>query len=171
MNCAWVSSGSLSISQNCAPHSARHFGLPQTCSALDTPNFQGATMASLCSCTGLVGPVPKGRWQFSWTNRRYGRNLSLLIRIKLKMHSNEWNYPSSPRPQKVCPTQRAVKEMFIVAHDTDEDNTATHCIHNIRTYSRDSLGFSMAPIPSAHVTKYRVVPLLLTRWFCIQTVL
>ena len=25
--------------------------------------------------------------------------------------------------------------------------------HSIRTYSRDSLGFSVAPIPSAHVTK------------------
>ena len=42
-----------------------------------------------------------------------------------------------------------------------------HC-HSIRTYSRDSLGFSVAPIP---VTKYRAVPLLLTRRFCIQTVL
>ena len=29
--------------------------------------------------------------------------------------------------------------------------------HSIRTYSRDRLGFSVAPIPSAHVTKYRVV--------------
>ena len=44
-------------------------------------------------------------------------------------------------------------------------------LHSIRTYSRDSLGFSVAPIPSAHVTKYRVVPQLLTRRFCIQTVL
>ena len=46
-----------------------------------------------------------------------------------------------------------------------------HLLHSIWTYSRDSLGFSVAPIPSAHVTKYRAVPLLLTRRFCIQTVL
>ena len=32
MDCAWVSSRSLSMSQNCAPHS----GYQQTCSALDT---------------------------------------------------------------------------------------------------------------------------------------
>ena len=60
-------SGSRSISQNCAQHSARHSGLPQTSSALDIPwSFRGAIMAPLCSPTGLVGPVPKGKWQLSW---------------------------------------------------------------------------------------------------------
>ena len=43
--------------------------------------------------------------------------------------------------------------------------------HSIRTLSRDSLGVSVAPIPSAHVTKSGACPLLLTRRFCIQTVL
>ena len=73
------------MSENCAAHSARHSDLPQTCSALNTPwNFRGVTMPPLCSRTGLVGPVPKGRW-FSWRNRRYGRNLGSLIRTKLEM--------------------------------------------------------------------------------------
>ena len=54
MNCAWVS-GSQSMSQNCAPCSAQRYGLLQTCSPLDTRwNYRGSTMASLCSCTGLV---------------------------------------------------------------------------------------------------------------------
>ncbi|KAJ4445497.1 hypothetical protein ANN_07305 [Periplaneta americana] len=37
----------------------------------------------------------------------------------LKRQSNEWKHPGSPRPKKVRPTQSAVKEMFIVACDTD----------------------------------------------------
>ena len=41
-------------------------------------------MAPLCSRIGLVGPVPKGRWWFSWTNLRYGRILSSLILTKLE---------------------------------------------------------------------------------------
>ena len=72
-----------SMSQNCVPHSARHSGLPQNCSMLDTPwNFRGTTMGPLYSHTGLVGPVPKGKWRHSWTNHRYGRNLCSLIRTK-----------------------------------------------------------------------------------------
>ena len=75
MNCAWVSSGSRSMLQNCAPHSARYSGLPQIWSALDTIwNFRGSTMAPLCNRTGLVGPLAKGRWRLSSTNRCYGRN-------------------------------------------------------------------------------------------------
>ena len=75
-----------SMSQNCASHSARHFRLPQTCSGLDTPwNFRGSTMAPLCSMTGLVGPVPKGRWLLFWANRHYGPNLGSLIRPRLEM--------------------------------------------------------------------------------------
>ena len=73
------------MSQNCTPHSARYSGLPITCSALGTPwNFRGAKMAQLCSRTGLVGLVSKGRWRFCWANRRYGRNLGSLKRTKLK---------------------------------------------------------------------------------------
>ena len=90
IDCAWVSSGSLSMPQNCAQHSARHSGLPQTFRALDTPrNFRGATMGILCNRTGLVGRVPKGSWRLSWTNRRYGRNLGSLIRTKLE--NNQMN--------------------------------------------------------------------------------
>ena len=73
------------MSQNSAPHSARHSGLPQTCRALNTPwNFRCATLSLLRSRKGLVGPVPKGRWRLAWTNRRYGRNLGSLIRTKLE---------------------------------------------------------------------------------------
>ena len=43
--------------------------------------------------------------------------------------------------------------------------------HSIRTYSRESLGFSVVSILSAQVTRSSDFPLLLTRWFCIQTVL
>ena len=32
----------------------------------------------------LLERLPKGRWQVSWTNRCYGRNLGLLIRTKLE---------------------------------------------------------------------------------------
>ena len=69
MDFAWISRGSRSMPQNCAPHSARHSGLPETCSALNIPcNFRGAITALLCSRTGLVRPVPKERWWLSWTN-------------------------------------------------------------------------------------------------------
>ena len=120
MEYAWVSSRSRSISQNWAPHSALHSGLPQTYSAFDTPwNFRSTTMASLCSHTGHVEPVPKGRWRFSWTNRRYGGNLGSLIEPNLKCQSNEWRHPSSPRPKKMHPTQSAVKVIFIVAYGID----------------------------------------------------
>ena len=85
MDCMWVSRGSLSMSQNWAPHSAWHSELSQTCSTLDIPwNFRAATIVPLCSRTGLVGPVPKGRWWLSWANCRYGQNLGLLIWTNLE---------------------------------------------------------------------------------------
>ncbi|KAJ4435479.1 hypothetical protein ANN_18095 [Periplaneta americana] len=37
----------------------------------------------------------------------------------LKRQSNEWKHPGSSRPKKVCPTQSAVKVMFIVVYDND----------------------------------------------------
>ena len=127
MDCAWVSSGSLSMSQNCAPYSARHSGLPQTCSALDTPwNFRGASMVPLCSHTGLVGPIPEGRWRHSWTNCRYERNLGSLNEVKLKRQVNKWKHPGSPCTKKVPPTQCAMKVMFIVAYDMEYCTTLLH---------------------------------------------
>ena len=45
MDCAWVSSGSLSMSENCAPYSAGHSALPQTCNELGTQwNLRGSKM-------------------------------------------------------------------------------------------------------------------------------
>ena len=58
MDCTWVSSLSLRMSQNCAPHSAQHSGLPQTCSILDTPMKFPTTMQSHRPCwTGTKGKV------------------------------------------------------------------------------------------------------------------
>ena len=37
----------------------------------------------------------------------------------LKRQSYEWKRPGSPHPEKVCPTQCAVKVMFIVVYDID----------------------------------------------------
>ncbi|PNF13955.1 hypothetical protein B7P43_G08670 [Cryptotermes secundus] len=77
------------------------------------------TMAKLCSCTGLVGPVPEGR------RRLIGRIITLdetwaqSYEPHLKQQSNKWKHPGSPRPKKVCPTQSNVKAMFIVTYDTD----------------------------------------------------
>ena len=86
MDLAWVSNKSLSKSQNCASHSAQHSGLPQTCSALDISwYFRGATMAPLCSCTGLVGQVPLEGNYF----------LELIITMdepNLKHQSNKWKH-------------------------------------------------------------------------------
>ena len=42
-------------------------------------------MAQLSSRIDLVGPVPKGRCQLSWTNHHCGRNLNSFIRTKLEM--------------------------------------------------------------------------------------
>ena len=80
MDCAWVRSGTRSMSQNFAPHSARYSGLPQTCSSWDTQlTLRRATMAPLCSSTGLGRSVSKGKWWLSWTNGPHGRNLDSLI--------------------------------------------------------------------------------------------
>ena len=119
MDFAWVTRGSLSMSQNCAPHSARHYGLPQSCSALNTPwNFRGAAMAPLCSRTGLVGPEPKGRWRLSWTNRRCGRNLGSLIRTKLETPI-KWMEGSTAilLVQRKCPYYNMVWRCCSLWHD------------------------------------------------------
>ena len=87
-------------------------------------------MAQLCSLTGLVGPVPKGRWRLSWMNRRYGRNQGSFIRIKLEMPIK---WMESSRPNKVRPTQYGEKVTFIVAYQTV--NAAYYCrflLHHLR---------------------------------------
>ena len=64
LDCAWVSASRYST-QNFAPHSARLSGLPRTCSSLDTLwNFRSTTMSLICSRTGFVEKVPKGRWRY-----------------------------------------------------------------------------------------------------------
>ena len=105
-NCAWVSSESRSTSQNYSPNCARM--LPQTCSVLDIPwNVRGAKMAPLCSRTGHVGPVPKGRWRLSSTNRRYGRNMGSLIWNKIgtpikRMEASRFTSSKESAPNTIC---------------------------------------------------------------------
>ena len=114
MDYACVSSGSLSVSQNCAPRSARHSGLPQTCRALDTSwNFRGATMAPQCSRTGVVGPVPKGRWRLfldesslwtkpgrahmnqTWNSNQMNGSIPVFLeQIKCSLHNVLWRWCS-----------------------------------------------------------------------------
>ena len=72
-------------------------------------------MAPLCSCAGLVGPVPKVMTFLSlWTKPE-------LDHTNQTWHTNQMNgsIPGCPRPKKVRPTQCAVKVMFIVAYDID----------------------------------------------------
>ena len=102
--------------KNCAPHSVRHSGLPQTCSALIPHEISEAPLSSL---TGLVGPVPKGRWLFSWTNRRYGRNQGSLIRTQLETPIKWMKASRFSSSKNVRLTKCDVELMFIVAHDTD----------------------------------------------------
>ena len=75
---------------------------------LDTSwNFRGTTMAPLCSRTGLVGPVTKGKWWLSWTNHRYGQNLCSFIRIKLEtpmkwMGASQFSSSKESTPYTIC---------------------------------------------------------------------
>ena len=121
MDWAWDSCGRRNMSLNCAPHSARHSGVPEICSSMDTPwNFWGATMTPICSRTGIVRLVPRGMWRLSRFNRCYVRNLGSLIRTTLEMPIKWIEASGSPCRNKVRPTQCAEKVMVIVVYDTDE---------------------------------------------------
>ena len=137
-----VSSGSLSMSQNCAQHS----GLQQTCSALDTQwNILGATMTPLCSRTGLIGPVPKGRWRLSWTNRCYGWTLGSLIWTELEMPI-KWMEASQSSWSKESAPYTMCCEVYVhcgVWHRWD--NTAPHCISKA-----DGKCCLLLHVPAAH---------------------
>ena len=133
-------------------------------------------MPSLCSCTGLVGPVPKERWQLSWANCGYGRNLGLLVETKLEMPIN-WRFSSS---KKVCTTQCAVKVMFIVAYNTDgvilhhavpprQMVNAAYCtflVYHLCPWSGENDDTWWYRIPSFFMTMQGVTPLLLSRTSC-----
>ena len=76
-------------------------------------------MAPLCSRTGLVGPVPKGRRRLSWMNRRYKRNLDSFIWTNIEMPI-KWMEASRLFSSKESrPTQCTVKVMFIEVYDID----------------------------------------------------
>ena len=101
-----------------APHSARHSGLPQTCSALDTTwKFWGATMAPLCNGKVLVGPVSKGRWLLSWANCRCGRNLGSLIRTRLESPIKAMEVSRFSSSEESTPCTVCSEVMFIVPYD------------------------------------------------------
>ena len=69
-------------------------------------------MVPLCSRTGFIRLVIKGRWRLFWMNRRYGRTKH---ETSIKWMEASW-FSSS---KNVHPTQFAVKVMFIVAYDID----------------------------------------------------
>ena len=104
MNCSWVSSGSRSMLQNCAAQSARHSGLPQTWSALDTPwNFRGATMSPLCSHTGLIGPDQREGDHFLGRIVAMGSLIWTKLETRIKwMEASQFSLSKESVPYTVC---------------------------------------------------------------------
>ena len=72
--------------------------------------------------------------RYQWENNDFLGRIIVMDEIwahscepNLKCQLNECKHPASPLPKKVRSTQYAVKVMFIVAWDTDGDNTAPCC--------------------------------------------
>ena len=72
--------------------------------------------------------------------------------------------PASLKPSRGYPISLIQKQLFRGLHQPNPPHLPQNTLHlsliftyypghSIRTYSRDSLGFSVAPIPSVHVTK------------------
>ena len=84
------------------------FWVTQTRNTLDIQwHFWGATMAVLCSCTGLIELVPKGTLLLSWTNCLYGWNLGSFIwtnlQIPIKWMEASWFSSSKESvPNTMC---------------------------------------------------------------------
>ena len=87
-------------------------------------------MAPLCICTGLVGPVPKGTWQISWTNRRCGWNLGsliwtnqmnggilvLLVQRKCTLHNVLWKWHRWGNTALLCTSKTDGNAAFLQQH-------------------------------------------------------
>ena len=61
-----------------------------------------------------------------------------------KRQSNEWKHPGSPHPNKVCPTQCAVKVMFSVTYDIEGV-----ILHHTCTSNADNKCCILLHIPAA----------------------
>jgi len=89
-------------------------GYRKITATLGTPyTVRGATMETVCNCTGLVEPVPEG--SIVTLDETWAR----LYEPHLMRQSNEWKHLGFPHLKKVRPTQSNVKAMFIVAYDID----------------------------------------------------
>ena len=118
MDCTWVSSGSRSMSQNCVPHSA-HSGLPQICSALDTPEISEVQQWHRY----VVAQALLDRYQ------RVGEDFldetSLWTKPGLAQMNQTWNVNQMNgsiqffSSKKSAPYTCVMKVMFIVVHDID----------------------------------------------------
>ena len=113
MDCTWVSSGSLIMSQNCASNSARHSRLPQTFRELDTPRYNNGTAKKshrLC-WSGTKGKVTTFLDESSlWSKPG-------VAHTNQTWNANQINANFPVLIQRMRPTQCAVKVMFIVAYD------------------------------------------------------
>ena len=169
------------MSQNSLPHSAHHSGLTQICNALDTPrNFQGTTMAPLCSRKGLVGLVPKGRWCLSWTNCHYEQNLSSLIQMKLET-SIKWMEASRiPTSKESAPYIMCYESYVHCEYDTDGItqhhavawrqmvNAAYYCMF-LQPHLHPAFMRKRHLVVQNHIILHNnegVIPLLLSQTFC-----
>ena len=134
-----------SMSQNCATHCVRYSGLPQTCSALGTREISKVQKWHHYAVTQVL----LDRYQ-----REGDDFLGWIVTMEeiwvrsyepnLKCQSNEWKHPGSPHPNKVHPTQCAVKVMFIVAFDIDGVILQQCC-----TYKADGKPCLLLHIPAA----------------------
>ena len=139
-----------SMSRNCAPHSTQHSGLLQTSSALDTPwNFRGTTMAPLCSRTGLVGLVTRGKVttfldeSSLWTKPKLIHNeqnssskesAPYTMFCKGNDHCGLWHWQGNTAP---CHTYKADSESCLLLHippthsSNTQEKTITLVVQNL----------------------------------------
>ena len=82
MVCTWVNSGSLNVSQKCAPHS-QTFCITANLQCIRIPHEISKVQQWYC-CTVAQALLAKGRQLRSWKNCHHGCNLGSLIWTKLE---------------------------------------------------------------------------------------
>ena len=91
------------MSENCAPHSARHSGLPHTCSALDTHEISEVQQwYRYAVAQALLGRYQRKGDDFLGRIGAMDETWSRSLEPNLKRRAKEWKYPGSPRPKKVA---------------------------------------------------------------------
>ena len=141
MDCAWVSSRSRSMSQNCASYSVRHSRNRKLAAHWIPHEISEMQQWHRCAVAqALLDPYEREGDDFLGRIVAMDETWAHLYKPNLKCQSNEWKHPSSPHPEKVCPTSCPVKVMSIVAYDIDgiilhqavslrrTVNTAYYCI-------------------------------------------